>query len=149
MSHEGEQRRGGCSELYHRIAYRDRGFAMTTSSAKQDVAHDRNVVVGENELAARRTARARRDERLPQGKPMDHDVQEAPPDESKKSCESRKQPNRSFELCQRFTAGCTFAAGSETNASSYGVAWPLWSGRRPNAPSRWTRVASPSSRHGR
>ena len=102
MPQKRKKRRGADRELDRRIPKRDSRSAVPATPPKHDEAEHRYVVVGSHKVPATGAARARRDDRLPEREPMDHDVGETSPDEAERSRERRQQPG---ELGGRHSLG--------------------------------------------
>ncbi len=97
-----KKRRGTDRELDRRIPKGDSSFTAPATPPEHDEAEHRYVVVGSNEVLATGAARSRRDDRLPEREPVDHDVGETSPDEAEESRECRQQPG---ELGGRHSLG--------------------------------------------
>ena len=77
VSHTTRTNNSAGDQLDDRVLNRDRVAALAATAAEQQPAEDRNVVVPLQAVAALRASRRRRDDRLPQRQPIDHDVEEA------------------------------------------------------------------------
>src|SRR3972149_4308178 len=88
---------GHHQELHGWIAERDSRPAEPATAQQEQIAQDRDVVIGGDRFPAGGTSRGREDDGAISRQAIDQDVDKASPDEPPGGCQSRSQPRQLLE----------------------------------------------------